>query len=173
MRQVIETAIPQSSKILTALPRFHFSDAYQVVLSKPDITPQQIYEAVFNHPPAWVGPLFAVRGWVAKLFGLKHLPIDFQQRAETTHPYVVGERAGLFSVQSTEPWELILGDNDSHLDFRLSIYKTRAGTTEMVTVSTIVQIHNTVGRLYMTAIKPFHRMLAKSMLQRAVDAERL
>jgi hypothetical protein len=69
--------------------------------------------------------------------------------------------------------ELIVGDDDRHLNFRISVYRSSSNGAEVVTISTAVQINNPVGTAYMAAIKPFHKYLARLMLQRAVDAGRL
>jgi hypothetical protein len=79
----------------------------------------------------------------------------------------------MFSIRSIEPDELIVGDNDKHLDFRLSIFRSRVNGVEMATVSTAVEIHNTVGKIYMVVIKPFHHCITRAMIQRAVNAGRL
>jgi len=118
----------------------------------------------------------AVRGAVAFALGLKHEPDGNFQRVPGGVPgsrYQIGQRVGLFSIQSNEPNELIVGDNDKHLDFRISIYRSSTHGVETVTVSTTVEIHNAVGRLYMLVVKPFHRFIARSMVQRAADAGRL
>lgn len=173
MRTVIEVPVPAGSLIWQTLPSFGFSDAYQVQLSNPEQTPQEIYEAIFNYPPAWVPALFVVRGWFARMLGLKHLPVTFGPRAKSTRPFQTGDRAGLFRVHWSNPSELVLSEDDSHLDFRLSIYKARAEDGQVVTISTAVLMHNNVGRAYMKVVVPFHRALAKSMVQRAVDCGRL
>jgi Protein of unknown function (DUF2867) len=104
---------------------------------------------------------------------LKHLPVAFGPRAKSPKPYQPGDRAGLFRVYSSDPFELILSEDDSHLDFRLSIYKAKSEAGAVVTISTAVRMHNKVGRAYMAVVEPFHRALARSMVQRAADCGRL
>ena len=98
--------------------------------------------------PRWVETLMAVRGAVAFALGLKHEPDGNFQRVPGGVPgsrYQIGQRVGLFSIQSNEPNELIVGDNDKHLDFRISIYRSSTHGVETVTVSTAVEIHNADG----------------------------
>lgn len=174
MPQVAEVPIPLASRLRRTLKVIHFCDAYQVALSKPGMSVQDAYEAVFGNAPRWVRGLMAVRGLVASAAGLKHLSAHSSLASgEDRFTYQVGQRVGLFTVQAIEPNELIVGDDDRHLDFRISVLRSTIGGAEMVTISTAVQIHNMLGRLYMAAIKPFHRVIAKTMLQRAADAERL
>lgn len=177
MPRVIEVPVPDSSSLFRALKVVHFCDAYQTSLFNPKLSVQDAYEAVFEHAPRWVGTLMAMRGVVVSALGLKHVSNDNYQRVPGGGVqgvrYQIGQRVGLFSIQSIEPNELIVGDNDQHLDFRISIYRSSTHGVETVTVSTAVEIHNVVGRLYMLVVKPFHRFIARSMVQRAADAGRL
>jgi hypothetical protein len=171
MIKVLEVPVPQASSLLRTLKTVHFSDAYQTKCN-PKLNVQDAYEAIFGHSPQWVRSLLTVRGMVASVLGLKHVADADFSRAPGEN-YQVTQRVGLFSVQSNESNELIVGDNDKHLDFRISIYRSSANGVEIVTVSTVVEIHNAVGRLYMLVVKPFHRLIARSMLQKAANANRL
>jgi hypothetical protein len=113
-----------------------------------------------------------IRGVIASALGLKHVGAGDFSRAPGAN-YQIGQRVGLFSVRSNEPNELIVGDNDKHLDFRISIYRSSVDGVDIVTVSTAVEIHNKIGKLYMLAVKPIHQLLARSMVQNAVNAGRL
>lgn len=64
--------------------------------------------------------------------------------------------------------ELIVGDDDKHLNFRISVSKTERSGRVFVTIATAVQIHNVLGRTYMLLVKPFHRFIAPYMVRRAV-----
>jgi hypothetical protein len=39
------------------------------------------------------------------------------------------------------------------------------GIGQRVTATTVVLMHNWLGRIYLTVIKPFHRMVVRSMLR--------
>lgn len=176
MPRVVEVPVPNSSNLLCTLKDIYFCDAYQVALSQPQLSVQDAYEAVFGHVPRWVNTLMAVRGMAATALGLKHeTNAGFQHMLGSAESasYQVGQRVGLFRVQSIEANELIVGDNDKHLDFRISIYKSSMHGDATVTISTAVEIHNTTGRLYMLVVKPFHRFIARLMVQRAANAGRL
>lgn len=174
MTQVAEVPIPLASRLRRTLKVIHFCDAYQVALSKPGMSAQDTYEAVFGNAPSWVRGLMAVRGLVASAAGLKHVAAQSPLASgRGDFSYHVGQRVGLFTVQAVEANELIVGDDDRHLDFRISVLRSTIDGAETVTISTAVQIHNMLGRVYMAAVKPFHRIIAKSMLQRAADAGRL
>ena len=68
--------------------------------------------------------------------------------------------------------EIIMGEDDHHLDFRISVLYRNGehedGSSPHVIISTVVLCHNALGRIYLRVIKPFHRVIVKSGLRRAV-----
>lgn len=80
-----------------------------------------------------------------------------------------GQAIGFFPVLSQTATEIVLGADDRHLDFRAAIMLQTddAGRRELVAV-TVVHCHNRFGRLYLAAIKPFHRLIVKANMERAV-----
>ncbi|HEY0587344.1 MAG TPA: DUF2867 domain-containing protein, partial [Pseudoduganella sp.] len=80
--------------------------------------------------------------------------------------YRVGDRAGIFSLLYLSEDEVLLGDSDKHLDVVLSVCKLPQG---VVSVSTIVHVHNWLGRLYMLPVTPLHKIIVKTMLKRTAS----
>ncbi len=79
-------------------------------------------------------------------------------------------RVGIFKIYSTSSTEVVLGEDDKHLDFRLSVlcsHQPSPLATRRLTLSTVVHCHNRLGRLYILAIAPFHRLVVQSSLNRA------
>jgi len=60
------------------------------------------------------------------------------------------------------------GGDDKHLDFRIWISIQPGLKGSEVTISTLVKINSLFGRVYLFAIMPFHKLLSRTMLQRAV-----
>ena len=79
---------------------------------------------------------------------------------------------GLFPVLSEAPEQLVAGFNDSHLDFRVVIDVTAAGSGpgQQVTATTLVRTHNWLGRSYLAVIKPFHRLVVRTLLRQAATS---
>jgi hypothetical protein len=78
---------------------------------------------------------------------------------------------GFFPLLSKKDAELVVGADDRHLDFRAAIL-VRSGAAakrELVAV-TVAHCHNLLGRTYMAAIAPFHRIIVRANLERAVGA---
>lgn len=79
-----------------------------------------------------------------------------------------GEQLGLFRVIARTENEVVLGEDDKHLDFRVSLQleKSKLNNIEKeLTISTLVKFHNRMGRLYFIPVKPFHRFIVPSMLK--------
>jgi Protein of unknown function (DUF2867) len=170
---VRQVEVPTGSAIKAALKRADFSDAYEVQLARPERTVGEAYVAIFCNAPPWVQGLMNLRGYFAVCLGLTH-PFDARDVAlNDGHPFEIGQRVGSFTVQSIHVNELIVGDDDKHLNFRISTIKTEREGVFYITVSTAVVIHNTLGRLYMVVVKPFHQFLAPYLVRRAASIGRL
>lgn len=136
-----------------------FSDTYAT--TNHSQTVEQLAHTIFNTPAAWIKSLLAVRNSVVKLFGLKTgIPDDYHTR------YEVGGYISFFKIYSISEDELIMGLDDSHLNFRAIISLTDT-ETDNIKVTTLVQHNNKFGKAYMTIVKPFHGWTVKSMVSKA------
>ncbi|UOQ71799.1 DUF2867 domain-containing protein [Hymenobacter cellulosilyticus] len=142
-----------------------YTDAYRVAL--PAYLPQQA-EAVawrlFGQGPAWVRRLMQLRDWLVRPFGLTTFPVANLPAYGT--PLVTGSRIGPFQVFSVSAQEVILGQDDRHLNFRASVLV--AGAEPAVVVTTVVQFHNWFGRAYFALIRPFHHLVVPALLRYAL-----
>ena len=60
---------------------------------------------------------------------------------------------------------MLLGLNDKHLDFRIVVDVVPIGTQQRhVTATTLVRTHNLLGRAYLAAVLPFHRVIVPVLL---------
>ena len=121
---------------------------------------------VAQYPSRRAGPCVeSVRDAVVGRFGLK------TAKQLTSLGAVSGAgRVGFFKIYSTGPMEIAFGEDDKHLEFRLSVLCTNQpspGGKPYLTLSTAVHCHNCLGRLYIFVIAPFHRLIAQSRLRRA------
>jgi hypothetical protein len=74
------------------------------------------------------------------------------------------ERIGIFPVVSASPNRVVMGFDDAHLDFRVVVDVAPEGNGRHVTATTFVRTRNRLGRLYLAAVKPFHRVIVPAML---------
>lgn len=124
---------------------------------------EMIARAAFERPAGWIRVLTQVRDTVMVGVGVKSSSaIGIEAAAR-------GPVIGYFPVLSATPTELVVGVNDRHLDFRAAIRlrAADAGGRELVS-TTVVHCHNTLGRVYLKIIAPFHRVIVQANLERAV-----
>ena len=77
----------------------------------------------------------------------------------------------MFPCLSRTPERVVMGLNDSHLDFRLTVDAIALhGQTQRFTATTVVKPHNLFGRMYLATIMPFHKMIVPAMLARVQRA---
>jgi hypothetical protein len=162
--------VPSCSDIGKQLQGADFFDSYEMRIQHAGRSALEIYLGLIAKTPAWVTFLMATRNRVVLLLGLKNLgQLGDVAKTKNASAYRVGDRVGIFSLLSATDDEVILGDSDKHLDVKVSICKLGKGTQESVAVSTVVHIHNLLGRVYMFFVKPMHKLIAPAVLARARD----
>jgi len=154
------------------LDHITFVDCYEATpVHKQDLS--EIYWAIFAHSPGWVTWLMNTRNRIVGILGLKTASPDEAKSAHTLpakDKIEVGKRLGMFTLLHLSENQLVTGENDRHLDFRISL--TWAGP-KTIRMTTVVNTHNTLGKIYMAFIKPFHKLIARTMINTALKAGRL
>ena len=163
-------AIPPGTAIHAALPGAQFFDAYEVADLHPTRTALQTWLDVVARTPRWTQQLMALRNRLVRLVGLKDLGQlhDAHPPASGHAPSDAGSyRVGIFLIRHLSDTEVVLGQDDKHLDVQVSLSKHRRGDAPAtLAVSTVVHIHNALGQTYMAVVTPFHRRIVRAMLQR-------
>jgi hypothetical protein len=134
-----------------------FVDAYRVEIGGGGLDAREAATRMFARPPRWIEALLNLSNLIVTPFGLKTSGAG--ERA-------TGGMIGIFPVVSETPDRLVAGFNDSHLDFRVLVDVAPAGAGQQITATTLVRTHNWLGRGYLAAIMPFHRLIVRSMLRR-------
>lgn len=156
-------SIPTESTLLHFYQSVNLADAFAVTLPQGSSTnPEVLGRFIFSHQPAWIGALMKVRDTIVSLFGLKTAKALALDNRST-------RRIGFFRVYSVGEREVILGEDDNHLDFRLSLLCSEVAGATQLTMTTVVHCHNLLGRLYIFIISPFHRAVVKASLRRAAE----
>lgn len=166
MPDLVYATAPVSSALLARqLPHPHFADAYAVVLPPGAPTPAAaLAYALLGQGPAWLRQLMRLRDALVRPLGLRTFP---PRPAAPALPLVPGAQFGPFRVLCVTPAEVVLGQDDRHLDFRVSV-RLEPGAARAV-VTTTVRCHNTLGRLYFALIRPFHRRVVPALLRRGLS----
>ena len=164
-------AVPTDSLIAQALPDSDFADCYQFDDQWPELTAMQTYLTLMTRTPRWMNALMAMRNQVVRLFGLKHLgSLSTNFQTKPANAYQVGDRVGIFSLRHIQENEVIVWDNDKHLHVQLSVLKHSVHGKPMVSLSTVVHIHNRLGRCYMAIVGPVHGIIVPRMLAQVAHA---
>lgn len=159
-------ALPAQSHITDVYTSVNLADAFAIALpSSASSDPDVLARFIFLHQPYWIGKLLRVRDMIVVGFGLKTA-----KHLATLANDAMANRVGIFKVYGKNENEIVLGEDDKHLDFRLSVLCTRGtapDSSRQLTLSTVVHCHNRLGRAYLFAIAPFHRLVVKATLRRA------
>ena len=105
--------------------------------------------------PSWVTGLMTMRNTLVRPLGLK---VDDAGSDGV-------ERIGFFPVVSETPRRIVFGLQDKHLDFCGVVDVENSDGSCHVTVTTLVHLHNLLGRAYLTAILPFLKMIVRTWLE--------
>jgi len=165
---VKQVALPSQSAVATAFKSVNLADAFAIQLpSDASRNPDVLARFIFSVQPSWIGALTSVRDAIVAGFGLKTA-----KHLATLSGDPAAKRISIFRVFGTSATEVVLGENDKHLDFRVSILCTPHAppdTGNQLTLSTVVHCHNRLGRAYLSVIAPFHRQVVKASLRRAAN----
>jgi len=163
------TALPPDAGIADLYPQADLADAFQIALpATATRDPEALARFVWANQAPWVGRLMHLRDLLVAAFGLKTSQQLAQGDGGGTHA-----RIGIFKVYAVAQREIVMGEDDTHLDFRVSMLLRPAagpgpGAAVLVT-TTVVHCHNLLGRAYIGLIRPFHRMVVRSGLRRAAQ----
>jgi len=144
----------------------YFRDALAAPLSKKALAPGHIQINIFSHMPSWINKLMALRNRLVSVFGFKV--------GQTLSPSVdielnVGDAAGFMTVIYRDEHEIISFAEDKHMQFYLSVSKQNG----QAVISTLVNKKTFIGRVYVTAIIPFHWFIARAVINNAVKNQRI
>jgi hypothetical protein len=163
---VTSTPLPSQSAILSIYQSTNLQDSFLIQLPKGTSNdPESLARFIFSQQPAWIAWLTKIRDILVAVVGLKTAKHLASLAADAK-----ANRLGIFKIFSKNETEIVFGEDDNHLDFRLSVLCLSGATNERdrrLFFSTVVHCHNRLGRVYIFIIAPFHRMVVKASLLRA------
>jgi len=151
---------------------YEYADSFTTEFFDKDeeINILEVAKAFLSGAPAWVERLFSLRNKIVAVFGLKTSD-TLASRKEVLDNFNgdVGEKVGIFKVFDRSAQEIILGEDDLHLNFRVSLLLTsKEKDKQNVSISTTVHFNNWMGKLYFLPVKPFHRLIVPVMLKKTM-----
>jgi Protein of unknown function (DUF2867) len=169
-RDVREVPLPAESGVAGWFDGADLADAFAVPIGAADAAKgmDSLARSILGDPASWIRLLLGLRDTLVAGFGVK--TTKEVRRAAIADK---AERIDFFRILSRSNRELILGEDDRHLDFRLSLLLRACsdGSGDELVATSVVRCHNALGRVYLALIARFHRLVVVSNLKRAANKE--
>jgi len=168
------SGLPQDSIIGKSFGKADYTDTFKVpVYNCQDYSIDYLTALFFTSVPAWINSLLSLRHLLGKLIGLHGGAVRNFKEPDQSLRYEIGSKAVLFKVYDRNDAEIVMADNDKHLNFRTSLFLERVKDKDhgYLYSSTIVHYNNIFGRIYFFPVKPFHQLIIKTMLK--VESKKL
>src|SRR5215831_5740106 len=171
---VAQCDIPVESKLDRGfVDASYYRDSYRTPLSRVGAKPTDLFFAIFGNRPRWMNWMMILRNKIVPLFGIEVASVAEIIAPQRRAHYSVGDKIGAWPIYSLTENELVVGRDNKHLDFRLSILRTPSSTREIVTVSTVCLVHNFFGKAYLFFVLPFHKLGVRLLIRCAAQSGRL
>lgn len=144
--------------IFSDMDRVDYFNSYGVV-RKTTETVKEITHKILKGP-AWVGYLMQLRDFVVRPFGLKTEDKIKNEQLDSN------SESDFAPILFSNDDEIIMGMNDKHLYFRLSVLKVTGQANTQIFLTTVVRFNNWGGRIYFAVIRIFHGLIVRTMLKR-------
>lgn len=144
--------------IFSDMDRVDYFDSYGVVRKTAE-TVKEITHKILKGP-AWVGYLMQLRDFVVRPFGLKTEDKIKNEQLDSN------SESDFAPILFSNDDEIIMGMNDKHLYFRLSVLKVTGQENTQIFLTTVVRFNNWGGRIYFAVIRIFHGLIVRTMLKR-------
>lgn len=155
--------LPASSGLNEYVAEGDFTDSVFAPGANTEKSAEQLTKLALGQMPSWVKRLMQLRNAIVGLFGLKTGDVG-TAHGQMPDKLAIGDKIGVFRVCYLSQDEVILGEDDKHLDFRISVLKSETGSV----LSTWVRPHNIFGKAYLTIIMPFHRLITQHTAKRLI-----
>ena len=155
---------PAECAVASRYPGADLVDAFAVTLPGPgphDLS--RLAQEALSNPAPWITAAVALGDAAVRLFGVETSgAMRARLKADGR------DRIDFFPVLSRSEREIVLGEDDRHLDFRLSLLLSqRPDGREDLVATTVVRCRNRLGHAYLAAIMPGHILVVRSALRRA------
>lgn len=166
--KIVACPLPSNSIIQSSFPAIDYDDAFIGNFSfLDDLSIEECVHAFFESAPNWVRKLIGFRDTLVRIFGLKSSGVINQKPQEANFKVEVGNGLGLFKIIEKSDREVMMGEDDKHLNFRVSLLLTREDNSNNynLTIATAVKMKNLWGKLYFLPVKPIHKLIVPVMLR--------
>ncbi|UFZ06845.1 DUF2867 domain-containing protein [Bradyrhizobium ontarionense] len=155
------------------LLRCDYRESIAIELSRPDLSVVDAFFAIFGHRPGWMKAILILRNALAAPFGLEVSRSRDILSSDRQPAYSEGDSMLGWTVFVHTSDELIVGRDNAHLDFRVSILRNDPTGRARMVISTVCDAHNAFGVVYLKAVLPFHKRGFRWLITRARACGRL
>lgn len=172
---ITKSNLPQQSILQANKTKYDYIDSFVGILndSQHTLTSTQLGTTFFTSSPEWVGKLFDLRNKIVSLVGLKTAgKMSEKEQQLENFKCEVGEQLGLFKVFHKTENEVVMGEDDKHLNFRISLFFNSSSldlNKKELFISTTVEFKNWFGKLYFLPVRPFHKIIVPAMLKSIIQ----
>jgi hypothetical protein len=168
--QISQIRLPQASVIEKKKIQIDYSDSFQCrFYSHQQVSLESCVRYIFNNWPNWMSFLIWLRNILVKPFGLDSSNDVYEKGAIPVINISKGGKVIFFEVVECNDEEVLLFFSDKHLDGYLSCILKNFNLSYEVILTTVVKYNNNLGRVYLFCIKPFHKLIIRSMLHRLAN----
>jgi hypothetical protein len=133
------------------------------------LTPDNLLITFWTDFPEWVQMLFKLRDRLVRPFGLKAGAKDEDFRHRLEEAVRSSGRFHLMTVLAKSANETLVQLADRHLTAIMSFHQEKsAGNRLIIHIATIVHYHNVGGKVYFFFVRPFHKLIFRTMMKRSI-----
>jgi hypothetical protein len=159
------TTLPAESRLHSYMQAGDFIDCVETNPIDPKVSLSELTRRLMASQPRWMPAALLLRDALVAPFGIKtgsSLMENDAGTADTAADLSEGDYVAFLQVREIHSNEIILGENDRHLNFRVTLFKPTP-TSDRVFMATWVHRNNLLGRIYLAAIMPFHKAVVYQM----------
>ncbi len=149
--------------------QFDYSDSFTFYSEVQDtqLTILDFAEAFLQPGPKWLQSLLKLRDKLVSPFNLKTGADKIEGDLEfSKKKWEIGSQPGLFKIIDILDDEIVFGEEDKHLDFRVVMKMHKTEREVKCKVSTLVKYNNSLGKVYFFFVKPFHKIIVPYFINR-------
>lgn len=143
-----------------------YFDSYAILLDEKEVTSvDQFTWELFSYSPKWMDYLMALRDKIVASWGIKTSDDVEIEITDKPKEYKKGDKLIFFNIFDRTKDEILMGENDIHLDFLVSTHLVELDDKKYGVLTTAVRFNRFLGKAYFFFIKPFHQLLVKQMMK--------
>lgn len=137
-----------------------------------DVSLRAFVAGMFSYFPWWMRLLYALRWGFVRVLGLRQDGIPTASSiSPDAVPMTPGAHLQFFTVGHAEDGRYwIASASEPHLTAHLAVVITQQADQRTIHVVTLVQYHRWTGPVYFKAIRPFHYLVVRRMMQAGAAA---